>query len=245
MSAPRARPESRPGPRRPPRRAEPAREWAIAGADRVAAGRVRCPSHPRHRALRRGRVLHRDARPRSGRPADCSRRSSGPFRPEGGSPAVDPALRRSGRDHPDDHPGRLHDPAGTRNTAASADLDDSAGPGRGGRRGGGTIGDPRQRVLDAVRGAGSEEHGAQPSPGRGPSRDPAAPLVHAGPSAGDRRAQRERERDLAPGRSRAANRRASQISTIIPRRPDSDSYRNIGWKCWPRVAVGSEPGGHG
>ena len=24
---------------------------------------------------------------------------------------------------------------------------------------------------------------------------------------------------------------------------DRDSYRNSGWKCWPSVAFGSEPGG--
>ena len=35
----------------------------------------------------------------------------------------------------------------------------------------------------------------------------------------------------SPGTSRELARRASQISTIAPAIPDSDSYRNSGWKC--------------
>ena len=48
----------------------------------------------------------------------------------------------------------------------------------------------------------------------------------------------------SPGRSRCPYRRVSNRIVTNPRKPESDSYRNSGWKCSPSVAAGSEPGGH-
>ena len=47
----------------------------------------------------------------------------------------------------------------------------------------------------------------------------------------------------SPVRRRRAYRRARNSSTSRPRKPDTDSYRNSGWKCCPSVAFGSEPAG--
>ena len=50
--------------------------------------------------------------------------------------------------------------------------------------------------------------------------------------------QMKKSSAMSPGRSLEPNRRATHRRTAAPTSPEMDSYRNSGWKCWPRVASG-------
>src|SRR5436189_2588659 len=55
--------------------------------------------------------------------------------------------------------------------------------------------------------------------------------------------QTKKTSSRSPVRSRLRRWKPIQMSVTAPSAPEIDSYRKSGWKNWPSVSVGAEPGG--